>query len=52
MQHNNLKSYLRNLFLMKMKFNYSITEIENMMPWERDIHVDLINEHLREQDGS
>ena len=26
---------------------YSLTELENMVPWERDIYVGLLNEHIR-----
>lgn len=48
MQHNDLTSYLRNLFLMKINFNFSLTEIENMMPWERDVYVEMINQKQRE----
>ena len=28
---------------------YSLTELENMLPWERDIYVGLLNEHIREE---
>lgn len=28
---------------------YSLTEIENMMPWERDIYVALLKNHLEEE---
>jgi len=28
---------------------YSLTEIENMMPWERDIYVELLKQHLKEE---
>ena len=28
---------------------YSLTELENMVPWERDIYVGLLNEHIREE---
>ena len=28
---------------------YSLTEIENMMPWERDINVGLLQAHLEEE---
>ena len=28
---------------------YSLTEIENMMPWERDIYLGLLNEHIEEE---
>ena len=28
---------------------YSLTEIENMMPWERDIYVDMLITYLKEE---
>ena len=28
---------------------YSLTELENMVPWERDIYVGILNEHIREE---
>ena len=28
---------------------YSLTEIENMMPWERDIYVQMLINWLKEQ---
>jgi len=28
---------------------YSLTEIENMIPWERDIYVELLKQHLEEE---
>ncbi len=28
---------------------YSLTELENMMPWEREIYVGLLAEHIREE---
>jgi hypothetical protein len=28
--------------------NYSLTEIENMLPWERDIYVTMLIEHINE----
>ena len=28
---------------------YSLSELENMVPWERDIYVGLLNEHIREE---
>ena len=29
---------------------YSLTEIENMMPWERDIYVGLLQAQLEEEE--
>ena len=28
---------------------YSLTELENMMPWEREIYVGLVVEHVTEE---
>ncbi len=28
---------------------YSLTEIENLIPWERDIYVGLLKAHLEEE---
>ena len=28
---------------------YSLIELENMVPWEREIYVGLLNEHIREE---
>jgi len=29
--------------------NWSLTELENMMPWEREVYIGLLIEHLEEQ---
>jgi len=28
---------------------YSLTEIENMIPWEREIYVSLLINHIKEE---
>tara|TARA_B100000282_G_scaffold165513_1_gene119817 strand:- start:7 stop:150 length:144 start_codon:yes stop_codon:yes gene_type:complete len=28
---------------------YSLTELENMMPWERDIYVTLISDYIENE---
>ncbi len=28
---------------------YSLTEIENMMPWERDVYVALLKQYIEEE---
>jgi hypothetical protein len=34
-----------------MQFHkYSLTEIENMIPWERDVYVALLKNHLEEEE--
>jgi hypothetical protein len=34
---------------MLQHHNWSLFELENMMPWEREIYVGLLIEHLEEQ---
>ena len=29
--------------------NYSLYDLDNMMPWEREVYVRLLIEHLEEQ---
>ena len=29
--------------------NYALSDIENMMPWERDVYVQMLIEHLKEE---
>jgi hypothetical protein len=28
---------------------YSLSELENMIPWERDIYVNLLSAHIKEE---
>ena len=28
--------------------NYSLTELENMMPWEREVYISLLKEYLED----
>jgi len=37
-------------FALMHHHKYSLTEIENMMPFERDIYVALLKKHLDEQE--
>ena len=30
-------------------YNYSLTEIDTMMPWEREIYLELLVNHLKEE---
>ncbi len=29
--------------------NYSLSDLENMLPWEREIYVDMLIQHLKEE---
>jgi len=47
--HMDLESYFRINFALMQFHKYSLTEIENMMPWERDIYLALLQQHIEEE---
>ena len=49
MSHIDLESYFKLNFALMQHHKYSLTEIENMIPWERDIYVGLLNQYIEEQ---
>ena len=49
MSHINLEAYYRINFALMQFHKYSLTEIENMMPWERDIYLSLLRAHIEEE---
>ena len=49
MAHIDLESYFKLNFALIQHHKYSLTEIENMMPWERDIYVGLLNQYIEEE---
>ena len=36
-------------FALMHHHKYSLTEIENMMPWERDTYIALLIQHISEE---
>ena len=45
-----LENYFKLNFSLMQYHKYSLTEIENMIPWERDIYVGLLQQHLEEEE--
>ena len=35
---------------MMQHHNYSLTELENMIPWEREIYIGLLMQFLKEEE--
>ena len=49
MAHEDLESYYKINFALMQHHKYSLTEIENMMPWEREIYLTLLNQYVEEE---
>ena len=49
MAHNSLESYYETNFALMQHHKYSLTELENMLPWEREVYVALLQNYLEKQ---
>ena len=49
MAHTNLESYFRVNFALMQHHKYSLADIENMMPWEREVNVTLLTQYIEEE---
>ena len=44
-----LESYYKINFALLQYHKYSLTEVENLIPWERDIYIGLLQQHLEDE---
>lgn len=49
MIHNSLLSYYENIFALSHNHKWSISEIEDLLPWELDVMITLLNNYLEQQ---
>jgi len=44
-----MMNYYSTNFQLMQHHKYSLTELENMLPWEREIYVGMLIEYLKEE---
>jgi hypothetical protein len=49
MAHTDLASYYKTNFALVQHHKWSLTEIEGMIPWEREIYVTLLQQYIEEE---
>jgi len=49
MAHTDLASYYKTNFAMMQHHKYSLTDLEDMIPWEREIYVTLLQNYIEEE---
>jgi hypothetical protein len=49
MAHEDLESYYKVNFALVQHHKYSLTELENMIPWEREIYLSLLKQYVEEE---
>ena len=49
MAHTNLESYYKVNFALMQHHKYSLTELDNMVPWEKEIYLTLREQYIEEE---
>lgn len=49
MGYDNLANYYRTNFNLMQHHKYSLRELEDMIPFERDVYIMLLSQHIDEQ---
>ena len=49
MAHTSLESYYKVNFALLQHHKWSLSEIEGMLPWEKEIYVSLLQQHIEEE---
>jgi hypothetical protein len=47
--HESLGNYFQTNFALMQHHKYSLTELDNLMPWERQVYIDMLIKHLDEE---
>ena len=49
LSHDSLHNYYSANFQLMQHHKYSLSDIEGMIPWERDIYIKLLMQYLEEE---
>ena len=49
MAHEDLESYFKTNFALMQHHKYSLTELEIMIPWEREVYLTLLQQFIEEE---
>jgi len=49
LSHDSLENYYKTNFALMQHHKYSLTELDNMMPWEREIYLGLLMKYIKEE---
>ena len=51
LSHESVYNYYNTNFQLMQHHKYSLTELDDMIPWERDVYVNLLLAHLKEEEA-
>jgi hypothetical protein len=47
LSHDSIANHYQTNFVMMQNHQYSLNELDNMLPWERQIYIALLQEHIK-----
>ena len=50
LSHDTLANYIQTNFGLIQHHNWSLNELDSMVPWEREIYVSLLVQHLEDEE--
>jgi hypothetical protein len=48
--YDSLMNFFKTNFSLMQYHKYNLSDIENMMPWEKFIYVDMLNQYIKHQE--
>jgi 3-methyladenine DNA glycosylase AlkD len=48
--YDSLMNYFKTNFSLMQHHKYSLHEIENMIPWEKFIYIDMLKQYIKQQE--
>jgi len=51
MRHDTLRNYYTTNFALMQHHKYSLKELEDMLPWEREIYITMLAQYIEEENA-
>ena len=48
--HDTLVNYFKTNFALMHMHKYTLSELDNMIPWEKAVYLDLLKDHIKRQE--
>ena len=49
MYHDSLENYMQNNFSLVQHHNWSLSDIENMIPWEKQTYIKMLQNYIEKR---
>ena len=49
MYHDSLENYMENNFALLQHHNWSLSDVENMIPWEKQTYIKMLQNYIEKR---